>query len=379
MRTRRRARRWLAVAAWAAGAHVAGASAAGAQETATWYIPTYTQDVLVWDEASERIVDRIRMEHPIPNEMTIDEGRERIYVVDATAQHVEIIDVAERRVVDGFTLSDGNVAVRIDAFAPHPSGERALLMAKRYTKLRDRYVVEGPWLLEYDIRAHQVTDTVPWPDGEERERGIEFRYAADGETLYWFVDDVIAVDADTYEELDRWEMSRPLEPGLGRPSFAFEPGTYDEPGVATSLFRVTDPVNNRDLLGIANVRLSEREVDFYTLGTSEPLRSFALAPGGRKAYALYSEIGRYEFWEFDLEGRRVSRRQPFAGRPRMGLQVSADGTKLYVYVAGNTIDVYDASSFELLHSVDLDADVTLGNVIVVPGEAPGEAREGADR
>ena len=90
-----------------------------------------------------------------------------------------------------------------------------------------------------------------------------------------------------------------------------------------------------------------------------------LAPGGRKAYGLYSEIGRYEFWEFDLEGERVTRNQPFAGRPRMNLRVSADSEKLYIYAAGSTIDVYDASTFELLRVVDLAADMR--GSAVIPG------------
>ena len=37
---------------------VAGGAPVSAQ-TATWYIATYTHDVLVWDEATEEIVDRI--------------------------------------------------------------------------------------------------------------------------------------------------------------------------------------------------------------------------------------------------------------------------------------------------------------------------------
>jgi hypothetical protein len=50
--------------------------------------------------------------------------------------------------------------------------------------------------------------------------------------------------------------------------------------------------------------------------------------------------------------------------------VSADGDKLYVYVAGNTIDVYDAGSFELMRTIEFDEDMTLGNVVVIPGSAP---------
>jgi hypothetical protein len=346
-----------------------GVRSAHAQQTATWYIPTYTNDILVWDEASERTVDRIRMQHRIPNDLTLNESRDRLYVLEATGEHIEIVDLGTRRVVDSFTLSEGSVRVRIDGLAVHPSDDRALLVVKRYTKGRDRYTVEGPFILEYDLRAKQVTDTLEWPDGNERDRGFNLKYAPDGRTLYFMADDIIALDAESYDEVDRWEISQPLEPGLGRPNFSVNPGTYDRPGVSTGIYRMTDPAQNRSMLGIAQVRLSEKEVDFFTLGPSEPVRGFALAPGGERAYGLYSDIGHYEFWEFDLVGRRLARRQTFEGRPRMGIQASADGEKVYVFVAGNTIDVYDADSFEHLRTVEFAEDMTLGNVVVIPGAA----------
>ncbi len=230
----------------------------------------------------------------------------------------------------------------------------------------DRYSVEGPFILEYDLSKKIVTDTVPWPDGEERDR-VNFRYSPDGATLYFFTNDIIAVDSETYEEIDRWEISNPLEPGLGRPSFSTASQTYDEPGLATNLMRMSDPVHNRTLMGIASVRLSEKEVDFYTVGPSEPVSAFAMAPDGEKAYALYTTIEAYEFWEFDLVNEVVTRRVPFPGRPRMGLEVSADGTKLYIHVAGNTIDVYDAETFSLMRTVEFDEDMTLGNIAIIPG------------
>tara|TARA_B100000427_G_C15162995_1_gene443872 strand:- start:191 stop:559 length:369 start_codon:yes stop_codon:yes gene_type:complete len=120
-------------------------------------------------------------------------------------------------------------------------------------------------------------------------------------------------------------------------------------------------------MGIASVRLSEKEVDFYTVGPSEPVSAFAMAPDGRKAYALYTTIEAYEFWEFDLVNEVVTRRVPFPGRPRMGLEVSADGTKLYIHVAGNTIDIYDAETFSLMRTVEFDEDMTLGNIAIIPG------------
>jgi hypothetical protein len=358
------------LALWTAVLAAAAVRVVAAQQTATWYIPTYTHDILVWDEASERVVGRIRVEHFIPNEMTLNEAKTRLYVQDATGQHVEIVDLATRRVVDSFTLNDGATWVRIDGLTVHPSDQQALLAVKRYTKGRDRYTVEGPFLLEYDLRTKQVTDTLEWPDGRERDRGGNFRYAPDGGTLYFSADDILALDAESYEEMDRWALSEPLEPGLGRGNFGINPGTYDEPGVATSFFRMTDPAQNRSMLGIARVRLADQEVDFFTIGTTGRVQGLALAPGGTKAYGLASEeIGQHEFWEFDLVGRRLARRQSFAGRPRMGLQVSADGQKLYIYVAGNTIDVHDANTFERLRTIEFDEDMTLGNVVVIPGAA----------
>lgn len=342
----------------------AAASPLAAQESALWYIATYTNDILVWDEASEEVVDRITVENFIPTGITVNEAKDRLYVSEASGQRIEIVDLARGESLGDFTLSEGDVAVRINEFAPHPSDERAALFVKRYTKLPDRYVVEGPFMLEYDLVDRRVTDTIPWPDGEQRE-SLGMRYSPDGGTLYLFADDIIALDAETFEERDRWEISQPLEPGLGRPSFGVSGGTYDEEGVATSLFRMTDPAQNRRMMGIARVRLSEQEVEFYTLGEAQPVGRFSVAPGGEKAYALYSDIGRYEFWEFDLVGERVARRVQFAGRPRMGLQPSADGTKLYIHTAGSTIDVYDAATFEYLRTVTLAADMT--DVAVVPG------------
>jgi len=334
---------------------------------AHWYLGTYSHDILVWDEASEEVIDRITMKNFIPRGLQLNHGRDLLYVADATAQHYEIVDIETHEVMDGFTLSQGNVAVRISGFAPSPDDRQAVLFVKRYTKLRDRYVVEGPFILEYDLMNREVTDTIPFPDGKEREN-VGFQYSPDGRTLYFFANDIIAVDAESYEEVDRWRISRPLEPGLGRASFGTGSGTYDEPGVATGIYRVTDPVHNRRLMGIARVRLSEKNVDFFTVGESSSLRGFALAPDGRSAFSLLSEIGRYEFWEFDLEERGLARRVPFAGRPRMGLRVSSDGQRVFIFVAGNTIDIYDRETLEYRRTVTFDEDMT--GTVVLPVAGP---------
>jgi hypothetical protein len=73
---------------------------------------------------------------------------------------------------------------------------------------------------------------------------------------------------------------------------------------------------------------------------------------------LFEDIGRYEFWKFDLEHRTLANRVEFKGRPRMGLKTSSNGKVLYIYVAGNTIDLYDAATYQYLRTITIDGDQT---------------------
>jgi hypothetical protein len=49
----------------------------------------------------------------------------------------------------------------------------------------------------------------------------------------------------------------------------------------------------------------------------------------------------------------------------MGLKVSSNGKVLYIYVAGNTIDLYDAATYQYLRTITLDGDQT-SELFVLP-------------
>jgi hypothetical protein len=55
------------------------------------------------------------------------------------------------------------------------------------------------------------------------------------------------------------------------------------------------------------------------------------------------------------------------GRPRMDISVSTNGKLLYVWQAGNTIDLYDASNYKYLRTITLDADTTT-RMFVIPAK-----------
>ncbi|MBW3535583.1 MAG: hypothetical protein KY453_10275, partial [Gemmatimonadetes bacterium] len=292
----------------------------------------------------------------IPRGMTLNQDRTRFYVVDVSYESVEVVDIASKRTLDTFTLSRGNETIRIWGQAIDPQERYAVVLTKSYRKLSDRFEVGEPTLLKVDLATHQVTDTVPWPDGDTRDRA-RMIFSPEGDLLYFFGRDIVVLETEGFTEVDRWEYTEALDPGLGRFDFGFPEQTYEEPGTFTGLFTLRDPVQNRRIMGIARVHLEERDVDFFTVGPADGVQ-FALAPGGRRAYGVESEVGNWRFWTFDLDERRVVRREPFQGRPRMRLVTSSNGEQLYIYNAGHTIDVYDVDTYDHLRTVELGADTT---------------------
>ena len=332
----------------------------------TFYVGAFPNRIYVIDEATEQVVDTIEMTlGGPPNDMRMSADGSRMYMRDRTFEHIEVIDLETRSTIDTFTLSEGSTQVRIRSLVVSPDDAYAVLLADTAIKHADRFEIAPRRLLQVDLASHEIMREIPWPDGEER-TGASMMFSPDGGVLYLFGGEILALDTESFEVVDRWELSSVEAPDLERFSFGFGVDRNEEPGYFTNLFRVSDPVQNRRLMGIARIDLAERDVDFYTLGPDEPLSSFSLAPDRRKAYAVLKRIGHYEIWTFDLVERRVERREVFEGRPRMSLAVSTNGQLLYVHQAGATIDLHEASTYRYLRTISLDGDMT--NLFLVPNQ-----------
>ena len=335
----------------------------------TLYLGGFPSRIFVIDEATTRVVDEIAVPHGSPRAMVVSEDGERFYFLDPTMEYLTTVDVASREVTDSFRFSEGNRTVRIRGFRAAPDGRTAILTLDTAVKLIDRFEVEPYRLVEVDLATHEILQDLPWPTGDPTPRS-SFLYSPDGEYVYHFGGDVIVLETEGFTEVDRWSLREPVQPGVGPIRFGFSTDLiYEEPGFFTNLFTLHDEAQDRDLMGIARIDLPNREVDFYTLGPARGIQ-FALAPGRRTAYGLQSSIEGYEFWTFDLEQRRIGNRRQVAGRPRMALDVSTNGEVLYISSAGNTIDFYDAASFDYLDTLALDGDMTSGLIIVPPSPAP---------
>jgi hypothetical protein len=336
----------------------------------TLIIGAYPKQFWIIDEATEKIVGSIPYQSGIPRRTSMSRDRKRFYTVEAAMEKLEILDIASRKTIDSFTLSEGNKKVRIRSVEPDPLNRFIVMVTASATKLVDRFEIGAPTLIQYDLKDHKVVRTIPWPNDEERQNA-NIIFSPDGKLMYLFTDqDVLIYETGNFTQVDKWEMSKPIEDGFGRLEFASRDVLNDEPGFYTSIFNVSDPVQHRRTMGIGRVNLAAKSVDFYTLGPSTPT-SFTLAPGRKVAYGLFEDIGKYEFWKFDLEHRKLAGRTEFKGRPRMALKTSSNGKVLYIYQAGNTIDLYDAETYQYLRTITLDGDMTT-DLFVLP-TPPGAA------
>jgi DNA-binding beta-propeller fold protein YncE len=322
--------------------------------------------IAIIDEATEKVTGAIETRHGIPIRLSLSKDKKRFYILNTNYERIEVADVAARQIIDSFTLTDGDKKVRIRSFEVEPQHRFMILLAKSATKKEDRWEIGANELLQYDLKEHKVMRKIPWPKGEEREfAGLMF--SPDGKLLYLFGDDILIFETSEFKEVDKWELSRPYEEGFGRLNFNALDDTYDAPGFFTGLFTVQDAVQNRRIMGIGRLDMVGKKVDFTALGPATGV-SFSLAPDRKTAYGLQQQIGRYEFWTFDVENKRVAGRREFAGRPRMSLKTSSNGKVLYIYEAGNTIDLYDAATYKYLRTITLDSDMTTGLVIMPPAK-----------
>ena len=327
------------------------------------YIGTYAGTIQIFDETSEKMIGDIKLQTGIPRSLTLSQSRSKFYVLDSTLEKVEIIDIPTRASLSTFTLSEGNKRVRIRGLQVDPLERFLILLTRSATKQIDRWEIGDITMQFYDLAQKKITRAIPWPKGEEREN-VNIRFSPDGKLLYFFGDDVLILETANFTEVDTWPLSRPIEAGLGRVNFGAVDDFNEDPGFLTGLFTTQDPIQNRRIMNLGRVNLVAKTIDLTPIGPAEGV-GFALAPDRKRGYGLMQQIGRYEFWAFDVAQKKLIGRTPFEGRPRMAMRVSSNGRLLYVFQAGATIDVYDAASYKLLRTIEMNADQTT-NLFILP-------------
>lgn len=356
---------------WATLAAVCGQAIGG-----TIFLPGYPNRILVIDEASQKVIDTIPSEIGIPTGVTRSYDRKKIYITSNDNDGIEVVDIASHKVLQHFVLNSGDHKFRINGVAPDPEDKVLYTVVREVTKLADRYEVGKLKYAVIDLAQQKIVRTADMSPEDQEANGAyygrsPFHVSPDGKYIYQFRDKVTILDSGDFHVVDRIDLAKPDFPELAEIGVGAPLDTLDERGAYVSLFNAEDPIVHRRLFGIAHFDLNTRQFKFTEIGPApEGMIGLQMAPDRKTGYSvvLNGEHGnrRCEFWAFDIAANRRTETREFACRPRFSFGISSDGKHLYVYGAGFEIEVWDAATLKLEHVMDLQNDVTMGGIIVVP-------------
>ena len=130
---------------------VSGQSARGAKPSpmlsggnGTMYIGTYKGEIEIYDEATEKLTDKITLKTGVPRSVTPSPDRTRFYVLELALREIEVVDIATRKTIDSFKLTVGNKHLRVNNLQPDPNNKFLILMYRTATKLVDRWEIGPP-------------------------------------------------------------------------------------------------------------------------------------------------------------------------------------------------------------------------------------------
>ena len=342
----------------------------------TIFLPGYPDRILVIDEATQKIIDKIPSEIGIPTGIVRSYDRKKIYITSNDNDGVEVIDIASHKVLQHFVLNSGTHKYRINGVAPDPDDKVLYTVVREVVKQADRYEVGKLKYAVIDLAQQKIVRTADMSPEDQEANGAyygrsPFHVSPDGKYIYQFRDKVTILDTKDFHVVDRIDLAKPDFPELAEIGMGAALDTLDEQGAYVSLFNAEDPVVHRSLFGIAHFDLNSRQFKFTEIGPAPAgMLGLQVAPGGKTGYSVIvnGEHGnrRCEFWAFDIAANRRTMTSEFPCRPRFSFGISSDGKQLYVYGAGFEIEVWDAATLKLEHVMNLQNDVTMGGIITVP-------------
>lgn len=351
-------------------------AAAGATlQAGTIFLPGYPNRILVIDESTRKVTDKIQLDIGIPTGIVKSFDRKKIYVTSNDNSGIAVIDMATHEVLQSFVLNAGNKRLRINGVAPDPQDKVLYTVYREVTKQTDRYELSKWKYAVIDLAQQKIVRTADMAQEDQDANGAyygrsPFHVSPDGRYIYQFRDKVTILDTGDFHVVDRINLSQPDFPDLTAVGMGASLQTLEESGAVVSMFNAEDNAVHRSMFGVARFDLNSREFSFKEVGPApEGLVGLEVSPDRKTGYSVVmnGERGnrRCEFWAFDLNANKRTMTSEFPCRPRFSFGMSSDGKHLYLYGAGFEVEVWNAATLKLEGVMDLQNDVTMGGIAVM--------------
>jgi hypothetical protein len=371
-----------------------GASTAGH----LMYVGTLDRKLLVFDEDKEAVVGEIPLAG-VPRTTVLSADQKLLYIVN-TKMTIEIVDLAARKVVGTIDLADehsqpsiaGDVrswkngadsVPRFSGVAADPGGHFLYATLRVVRKDKDEYHLDAPKFAVINLDTKAVEKTYDFPKGYDTGFGFlaTYKVSPDGKYLYVFDEDIMIIDLATFTIADRIPLAKPPYPGASPYRVAAVNDPNDDKTTVSSVFVSVDPIVHKGTLGLASLNMLTREVKYTPIGPALPMMGFMLSPDHKLGYSVMytgsSENRLTEWWVWDIETHQVIKKAAFDSRPTFNFGISSDGSKLYLYGSGSTIEVYDAKTLASDKVIYVNKDLTTDIVTLACKDAPAASIPGA--
>jgi hypothetical protein len=364
----------LLLAAWLVS------TAAGATEPRIHVMGVWPDRVRFFDEKTDQFVGELHLRHGAvmwPGSWITGTAHtadyRRLFFITDRLQSVEVVDAVRRVVVDDFKLSTPERRVFILGVSPTPDGRRLYMPVRAVRLQRDRFLPEDVEVVLYDLEAHRVEESLHLPDEVRTSAWYPaLQVSPDGQSVFAFSGDIYELDAVTLGVVGKLVLTKPLLAGYGPYQGPISGLSEREPGIYWGIYSTSDPFLQKSVVGLTRLDLNRKRVEDFELGPDLDIEHFALSLDGRRGYA-----GLQDLIVVDMKARRiVERKEDFEqGRTNTALIVSADGHKLYVGGVGDSFQIYDTSTLELLETVFAGGDFTSAPFPLPRSVLKGESRD----
>ena len=343
------------------------------------FVGTLDKKLLVINESDGNVAGEIQLDG-IPRTTVLSADKTKLHII-TTEMQLDTVDLAARKVVSSFALSDGKSLPRMirgaggrnfSGIAVDPGGRYLYTTLKVSVKEIDQYRNDPPVFVKIDLQDKKIVQTMAFPKAYDQGFGFaaSYKISPDGKLLYVFDDDIAILDLSDLHQVDRIELSIPEYPGESPYRLAASDDPNEPSGVITNVFTSVDQVVHKETLGIATLNLTTKKVDYTPVGPALPMVGFVLSPDHKLGYSIMAygvEPNRtVEWWTWDIAARTVIKKEPILGRHTMRIGLTSDGTKLMVYGAGSSIEYYDPKTLKSTKLLYLNKDTTT-NVITLAG------------
>jgi DNA-binding beta-propeller fold protein YncE len=341
------------------------------------YVGAWPGRLLIIDEATGKYEGDIPLKTGVVRGVFLTRDHKKMIVTTVKDTGIEVVDLQAKTVISSFSLSSGNKKIRLRGTVVDPEGKLLYAIGKEINKEIDRFTIGTNKFYVVDIEQQKIVRVVDPPKEEVETLGGMMRLSPDGKSVYVFGQNILVFDTQNFKLLDKQELQRTYSMAETL-SLGGDLDPFGDPAVLTSSFMSTDPIVHRSVFGIARIDLNSHTFDFHPVGPSAGMSGpgwsvssgIQVTPDRKTGFAIAvdGEHGNRvtQFLEFDMEKQKLVRRVEFAGRTRFSFAISSTGKHLYIYGAGNTIEIYDVATLKLIKTIEVDGDMTSSLAVVAP-------------